>query len=74
MEINQKTYLEVEKGSKKVHDPDFPLGLLLVVIDALMELKGYVVERMVSAQKQEEAEANEQLGEKDEPKDENTKG
>ena len=70
MDINQKTYLNVEKGSKLVTvvvDQDMPLGLLF---DALMELKGYVVERMVSAQKQEESEAEEQIGAKDEPKDE----
>jgi len=62
MEITQKTYLSVEKGSKTVDvvvDQDMPLGLLF---DALMELKSYVVGRMLEAQKAEEAEAEEQMG------------
>jgi len=66
MNIEQKTYLKVEKGNKEVLvvlDQDMPLGLLF---DALMELKGYVVERMVSAQKAEESEAEEQMGVKEE--------
>ena len=62
MEITQKTYLSVEKGSKIVQvivDQDMPLGLLF---DALMEAKSYVVGRMLEAQKAEEAEAEEQMG------------
>ena len=65
MELKQKTYLEVEKGGKLVQvvvDQDMPLGLLF---DALMEFKGFAVERMAQAHKQEEAEADKKMG--DEP-------
>ena len=65
MELKQKTYLEVEKGGKLVQvvvDQDMPLGLLF---DALMEFKGFAVEKMAIAHKQEEAEADKKMG--DEP-------
>ena len=61
MDIQNKTYLSVEKGSKKVIielDQDMPLGLLF---DALMELKGFAVDRMVESQKAEQAEAEKKL-------------
>jgi len=62
MKLNAKTHIVVEKGNKVfelVTDNDASLGLLF---DALMEMKGYVVERMASHQKQEEAEAEEKMG------------
>lgn len=63
MELRPKTHIVVEKGNKTfefVTDNDAPLGL---VFDALMEIKGYAVERMVASQKQEEREAEEKMGE-----------
>lgn len=66
MKIEQHTKLKIEKDGKDIVldvAPDTPLGL---IFDALMELKGYIVERMVTSQKQEEAEAEEQMGEKPE--------
>ncbi len=63
MEIKQKTYMNVEKDNKLLQvviDPDMPLGL---IFDALMELKGYVIERMAQSHKEEEAEADKQMGE-----------
>ena len=68
MEFNQKTHLEVEKGGKKVElfvDNDMPLGLLF---DALMELKGYCVDRMQKAHQQEEEHAEEMKSD-DEPEE-----
>lgn len=62
MEIQQKTYLVVEKGGKKaelVVDQDMPLGLLF---DCLMEMKGFAVERMAQSQREEEKEAAEKMG------------
>ena len=61
MDIQNKTYLSVEKGGKVVQvvlDQDMPLGLLF---DALMELKGFAVDRMVESQKAEQAEAEKKL-------------
>lgn len=60
MNIVQHTKLKVEKDGKEVVldvAPDMPLGLLF---DALMELKGYIVERMVSSHKEEEKASEEQ--------------
>tara|TARA_R110002126_G_scaffold243731_1_gene387135 strand:+ start:33 stop:266 length:234 start_codon:yes stop_codon:yes gene_type:complete len=62
MKIAQKSYLEVEKDGKLVQlvvDADMPLGL---IFDALMELKGYAVERMTAAHAEEAAEAERQMG------------
>ena len=70
MDIKQKTHLSVEKGDRTVEvilDQDLPLGLFF---DALMELKGFAVERMAQAHKEEEAEADEKMGEE---KDEEAK-
>ena len=53
MKIDNMTYLTIEKDDKKaslVVPVDMPLGL---IFDALMEMKGYIVERMVKAQKEE---------------------
>lgn len=61
MELKQKTYLEVEKGGKVVQlvvDQDMPLGLLF---DALMAYKGYVVDRMTKAHKEEEEAAEKNM-------------
>lgn len=52
--IKQKSMLEVEIAGKMFQllcDNDSPLGNLH---DALMQMKGYCVDRMVAAQKQEE--------------------
>lgn len=52
--LKQKSLLEVEIEGKKyqlICDSDSPLGCLH---DALMQMKGWCVERMVSAQKEEE--------------------
>lgn len=57
MEVKQKTYLEVEKDGKQVQlivEKDMPLGILF---DALMEMKGHVVDLMSKAQKAEEAQS-----------------
>lgn len=57
MEIKQKTYLEVVQGEYVVQlvvDPKMPLGS---IFDALMELKGYVCDRMIKAHQDEAAEA-----------------
>jgi hypothetical protein len=62
MKIFQKSYIEVEKDGKLVQlvvPSDLSLGL---IFDALMELKGYVCERMVSAHKEEAEEAERQMG------------
>jgi hypothetical protein len=62
MEIKSKTYLEVEKDGKLVQlvvNADLSLGL---IFDALMELKGYVVERMTAAHAEEAEEAARQMG------------
>lgn len=69
MIIQQHTKLKVEKDGKDIVldvSPDTPLGL---IFDALMELKGYIVERMVSSQKEEEAEAEKQMGDTPEPQE-----
>lgn len=69
MEIKQKTFIETEKDGKLVQlvvDNDMPLGILF---DALMELKGYVVERMVKAQKEEKAEAKKQMPTEEKPEE-----
>lgn len=69
MEIKQKTYIETEKDGKLVQlvvTSDMPLGALF---DALMELKGYVVERMVKAQKEEEEEAKKQMAKEEKPEE-----
>ena len=52
--IKQKSDLEVEIAGKVYHlycDSDSPLGCLH---DALMQMKGWTVERMVTAQQEEE--------------------
>ena len=66
MKIVQKTYLEVEKDGKIVQlvvDSDMPLGL---IFDALMELKGYAVERMAQAHQSEQAEADIKMSDEEE--------
>lgn len=70
MEIQSKTYLVVEKGDQKfqlVLNSDAPLGL---VFDALMEMKGFVVDKMVASQKEEEKEAEEKMGVNEAPEPE----
>jgi len=67
MEIQSKTYLVVEKGDHKfqlVLNSDAPLGL---VFDALMEMKGFVVDKMVASQAEEEKEAEEKMGVEEAP-------
>ena len=62
MEIKSKTYLEVKKGDETfqlVLSSTAPLGL---VFDALMEMKGFVVDKMVASQAEEEKEADEKMG------------
>lgn len=66
MDIEQMTNITVMKDGKPVIlvvKPDMPLGLLF---DALMEMKGYVVERMMNAHKEEEQEAEKQIGDEKE--------
>jgi len=61
MKLYQKTYIEVEKGDKSFClqcDNDASLGL---IFDALMEMKGYCVERMMNAHKEEEAESEKKM-------------
>lgn len=65
MEIKQKTIIEVEKNGKVIQlicDQDQPLGTLF---DAVMEIKGFCVERMAKAHADEQKEAAEKMG--DEP-------
>lgn len=53
--LKQKSFLEIEIASKKyelVCDSDSPLGCLH---DALMQMKGWCVDRMIAAQKEEQA-------------------
>lgn len=62
MNIYQNTFMEVEKDGKKVQviiPPDMPAGLLF---DALMEFKGYCVQRMQEAHAAEQEEADEKIG------------
>lgn len=61
MIIENHTQLKVQKDNKDIVldvPPDMPLGLLF---DALMELKGYVVDRMVKSHQEEEKQAEEQM-------------
>ena len=61
MKIAQRSVLKVEKDGKLVElyvDSDLPLGLLF---DALMEMKGYCVERMSAAHAEESEEAERQM-------------
>lgn len=70
MNILQKHSLEVEKDGKLIQlvvDNDMPLGLLF---DALMELKGYVVDRMTAAHKEEAEAAAEAMGDNVEEEEE----
>lgn len=63
MKIQPHTYLEVEKNGKLIVldvASDTPLGS---IFDAIMEFKGYIVERMVSSHKEEEGEAEKQMKE-----------
>lgn len=56
----QKAVIESEISGKlyQLHcDVDSPLGCLH---DALMQMKGYVVDRMIAAQKEEEAASEKQ--------------
>lgn len=49
--LKQKTVLEVKRGDRFYHlqcDPDSPLGELF---DVLSEMRSYVTERIVEAQK-----------------------
>ena len=62
MQIKQKTVLKVEKDGKFVNlvcDADLSLGL---IFDALMEIKGYIVDRMVASHAEESSEAERQMG------------
>jgi hypothetical protein len=62
MNILQKHSLEVEKDGKLIQlvvDNDMPLGLLF---DAVMEIKGYLVDRMTEAHKEEAEAAAEAMG------------
>lgn len=62
MKIVQKTLLEVEKNGKVVQvvcDQDQPLGTLF---DALMEFKGFAVERMAKSHQDEQQEAEQKMG------------
>ncbi len=65
--IKQKTVLEVKIG-ERVYElfcgADSPLGELH---DALMQMKGYCVERMVAAQKEEQAAADENMKDNSDP-------
>lgn len=59
--IKQKTSLEVileGKNYQLICDSDSPLGCLH---DALMQMKGWTVERMIKAQREEEAHANQKI-------------
>jgi len=52
--LKQKSVLEIEIAGKKYElycDSDSPLGCLH---DALMQMKGWCVDRMIAAQKQEQ--------------------
>ena len=67
MKISQKSYLEIEKDGKMVQlvvPSDLSLGL---IFDALMELKGYIVDRMSAAHQEEQAEAERQMGVEEPP-------
>jgi len=70
MEIKQKTYLEVKKDDKLVQlvvDQSMPLGVLF---DCLMELKGYVCDRMAKSHKDEQEEAEKKMSpEEEEPEE-----
>jgi hypothetical protein len=58
--LKQKSSLSVEIAGKSYElccDSDSPLGCLH---DALMQMKGWCVERMISAQKEEQAAADAQ--------------
>lgn len=53
--LKQKAHLEIELQGKKyefICDQDSPLGCLH---DALMQMKGWCVERMIANQKEEES-------------------
>lgn len=59
--IKQKTTLEVVLEGKTYQllcDSDSPLGCLH---DALMQMKGWTVDRMIKAQREEETSANEKI-------------
>lgn len=61
--IKQKSVLEVVIENKKYEllcDSDSPLGSLH---DALMQMKGWAVDRMISAQKEEQAASEAQKAE-----------
>lgn len=61
MEIKNKVTFEYEKDGKVVKllcDNDSPLGL---IFDALMEFKGYCVERMAKSHEDETKEAEEKM-------------
>jgi len=65
--MKQKVCLEIENGGKNyqlICDSDSPLGGLH---DALMHFKGTIVERMIAAQKEEQAASDAQLKEELEP-------
>ena len=62
MKINQKSHIEIEKDGKLVAlvcDSDLSLGL---IFDALMEMKGWVCDKMIAAHQEEAAEAERQMG------------
>jgi len=70
MEIQSKTHLVTEKGDQTfqlVMSSQAPLGLCF---DALMEFKGFVVDKMVASQADEEKEASEKMGDSETPKTE----
>ena len=66
--LKSKSVLEVEISDKKYQlycESDSPLGNLH---DALMQMKGWCVDRMVKAQNEEEA-ASQELQKKEEPEE-----
>lgn len=65
MEVKQKHSLEIEKDGKLLQvvvDNDMPLG---VIFDCLMEVKGWVVDRMVKAHQEEVEAASEKMAEEE---------
>ena len=62
MKIANKSHIEVEKDGKLVSlivDADLSLGL---IFDAVMEIKGMLIEKMSVSHKSEQAEADEHMG------------
>lgn len=73
MKLENRTFIEVEKDGKLaqlVVPNDMPLGLLF---DAVMEMKGYIVERMAKVHKEEQEEAEEKMSDEPAPEKEEQK-